>query len=156
MATKKKTAAKKKASSHAKAGIAELAKKMRGIDFCMMSTISTGGAIRARPMSNNGEVEFDGDAWFFSWKDSQKVRDIAKSSHVSLDYTGGKKRNPLWIHVDGRARIVTDAKKKKELWLKELERWFEDGPLDPEVVLIHVRATRAEWWSFEEQGDIRL
>jgi len=38
---------------------------MRKLDFCMMTTQSDKG-MRARPMSNNGEVEFDGDVWFFS------------------------------------------------------------------------------------------
>lgn len=137
------------------AAIKELAKKMRGIDFCMMSTTNK-KTIHSRPMSNNGQVDFDGDCWFFSWKDSQKVREIEKNSRVALSYTGGTAKKPTWIQLEGRARVVTNAKKKKELWTKGLERWFEDGPEDPEVVLLHVRATRAEWWSFEEQGDVEL
>ena len=143
------------ASKKRDAAIKELAKKMRSIDFCMMSTV-TKKAIHSRPMSNNGEVDFDGDCWFFSWKDSHKVREIEKSSQVSLTYTGGTAKKPLWIQLEGHARIVTNAKKKKELWRKELGQWFEDGPEDPEVVLLHVRATRAEWWTFEEQGDVEL
>ncbi|CAN5910709.1 pyridoxamine 5'-phosphate oxidase family protein [soil metagenome] len=87
----------------------KLVKLIRGIDLCMMTTHGSNDALHARPMSNNGEVEFDGDAWFFTW-----------------------------------------------LWLEELGRWFEDGPTDPEVVLIHVKAKRAQWWSYKGEGDVRL
>lgn len=41
-----------------------LAKKMKGIDFSMFSTNTDGGLIASRPMSNNGDVEYDGDSWF--------------------------------------------------------------------------------------------
>ena len=38
----------------------ELSEKMRKIDFCMLSTREAGGGISTRPMSNNGDVEYDG------------------------------------------------------------------------------------------------
>jgi general stress protein 26 len=40
--------------------------------------------------------------------------------------------------------------------MKELEQWFENGPEDPDVVLIHVEANHAEWWSYEDQGEVRM
>ena len=39
----------------------ELAEKVADIDFTMLSTRAENGAISARPMSNNGDVEYDGD-----------------------------------------------------------------------------------------------
>lgn len=134
----------------------KLTKLMRGIDLCMMTTIGKGGRLHARPMSNNGEVEFDGDAWFFSWRDSAKIKEIAKDPRVQLGYTGGTQRAPVWISVTGTAKIVDDVAKKQELWLDELEQWFEDGPEDEDVVLIHVRAKHAHWWSYKEEDEIAL
>ena len=46
----------------------DLAKKIADIDFTMLSTRAEDGEIGARPMSNNGDVEYDGDSWFFSWR----------------------------------------------------------------------------------------
>ena len=43
-----------------KKSISEIAKKMAAIDVAVLSTHTTGGHIVARPMSNNGEVEYDG------------------------------------------------------------------------------------------------
>ena len=66
--------------------ITKIAKLMRDLDFCMLTTHTKGGGLRARPMSNNGEVEFDGDVWFFSAADSRKVREIEATPRVQLSY----------------------------------------------------------------------
>jgi general stress protein 26 len=134
----------------------KLTKMMRGIDLCMMTTRGAGGTMHARPMSNNGEVDFTGDAWFFTWRDSQKVRELGRDPSVALSYVGGTKSAPVWISVTGTAKIVDDAEKKTELWLKELEQWFDVGPEDPAIVLIRVKASRAQWWSYKDGGDVRL
>ena len=68
----------------------ELSKKMRAIDFTMLTTRTAGGVLTARPMSNNGEVDYDGDSYYFTWKDSRMVSDIQRQSKVSLTFQGEK------------------------------------------------------------------
>jgi general stress protein 26 len=134
----------------------DLAEVMRGIDLCMMTSHRADGSLHTRPMSNNGEVDFEGDAWFFTSRETPKVQELEADPRVGLSYVGGSKRAPVWVAVSGVAEIVDDAETKKELWLKELDRWFEDGPEDPGVVLIHVRGARATWWRGEDQGEVDL
>jgi len=57
----------------AEKSLAELAQKMKDIDFAMLSTRTENGAIAARPMSNNRDVEFDGDAFFFTCDETRTV-----------------------------------------------------------------------------------
>ena len=64
----------------------QLSEKMRDIDFAMLATHTKGGAIAARPMSNNREVDYDGDAWFFSDGDTLMVADISNDPAVTLTY----------------------------------------------------------------------
>ena len=102
----------KKSSSKIK----KVAKLMRDLDFCMLTTRTKRGGLHARPMSNNGEVEFDGDVWFFSATDSRKVREIEAQPSVHLSYVdldGWR-----FVSMIGRARIVRDAEKKQELWVR--------------------------------------
>jgi general stress protein 26 len=153
-ATAGKTGADGKART--KKGLAKLARMMRGIDLCMMTTQRDRQSFHTRPMSNNGEVEFDGDAWFFSSRDTPKVKELEADDRVSLSYVGGKKKKPIWIAVTGRGSIVDDVDMKQKLWLDELDRWFENGPTDPDVVLIRVKARHAVWWRGEKQGEIVL
>lgn len=51
--------------------ISELSRKLSKIDFCMLNTHDPAGQINSRPMSNNGDVEYDGDSWFFSYEDTK-------------------------------------------------------------------------------------
>jgi general stress protein 26 len=147
MATKKRRRSKK---------LTQLAERMRDIDYCMMTTHGDDDSLHARPMSNNGEVEFDGDAWFFTSRDSRKVGELEADPRVELSYVGGTKRAPLWISLSGTAEIVEDDDKKRALWLDDLGQWFENGPDDPDVVLIHVTADRAAWWSYDDGGELEL
>src|SRR5690349_14476193 len=47
--------------------IKDLSEKLAKIDFCMLTTNAAAGVLNSRPMSNNGDVEYDGDSWFFSY-----------------------------------------------------------------------------------------
>ena len=127
---------------------------MRDLDFCMLTTHTPRGGLRARPMSNNGEVEFDGEVWFFSAADSRKVRDIAATPRVHLSYVDLDEWR--FISMTGRARIVRDAQKKRELWIEELEQWFEEGPDSDAIVLIKVTPTVVSYWTRNEQRELRL
>ena len=133
--------------------VKKVADLMRDIDFCMFTTHADGGELRSRPMSNNGEVEFDGDVWFFSAADSRKIEDIKTDSEVQLSYADIE--NFVFISMGGKASIVRDVEKKRQLWMKDLERWFEEGPESDDVVLIKVTPRKVAYWG-EDEGEIEL
>ena len=134
--------------------IKKIAKLMRDIDFCMFTTHTTRGGFSARPMSNNREVEFDGDVWFFSAADSRKVREIEADPKVHLSYVDLDKWR--FLSLTGRARIVRDTRKKQELWIEDLERWFEDGPESDAIVLIKVKPSLVSYWTKTDTGELTL
>ena len=128
------------------ASVAELLKKL---DICMLVTRADGGVLHGRPMSNNGEVEYDGDSWFFAQEGSRKVVEIDADPQVELAFVDTP--NGTWINLEGEARVVRDdPDRKRELWLEDLERWFPDGPEDPDVVLIKVSARHIDAWAGEK------
>lgn len=127
---------------------------MAAMDFCMLTTRTDEGRLHARPMSNNGEVEFDGDVWFFSSTDTRKVREIEGDPHVELSYADPKSYR--FISMSGTAEIIRDVDKKRALWLAELERWFEGGPENEDIVLIKVVPDVVEYWNGEDGGEIAL
>ncbi len=131
-------------------GIEKIVEMMRDLDFCMLTTHTGDGQLHARPMSNNREVEFDGDVWFFSAADSRKVEEIQADSEVELSFADIQKFR--FISMSGTAEIVTDTKKKEDLWIEDLERWFEGGPDSEEIVLIKVTPSTIEYWDGEDGG----
>jgi len=68
----------------------ELSKKMQGIDFSMLFTRAANGAMAGRPMSNNGDVEYDGDSYFFTSEKASMVQDIARDPIVALSLAVSK------------------------------------------------------------------
>lgn len=139
--------------------LAELARKMRDIDFAMLATHSDGGAIAARPMSNNREVDYDGDAWFFTDDTTRMVTDIDGDPRVGLSYQGTLGllgMRPFFVHIEGRAVLIRDRAQFSEHWTKGLERWWPDGIETPGLVLIRVTGERAHYWDGEDEGELAI
>jgi general stress protein 26 len=142
-----------------KLSLPEVAEKMRDIDFAILSTRTASGQIAGRPMSNNRQVDFDGDAYFFTLEDTGTVRDIRNDASVGLGYqskSGLMGMKPFFITVEGRAELITDESEFAEHWTKDLDRWFERGADTPGLVLIRVAAERLHYWDGYEEGEIRL
>jgi general stress protein 26 len=134
-----------------------LSKKMRDIDFTMLFTRTDGGAIAGRPMSNNGDVEFDGDSWFFTYEQSRTVADIARDPAVSMSLQTSKGllgKPPMFIAIEGSAELIRDKATFEAHWNPDLERWFENGIDTPGIVLIKVHAARIHYWDGEDDGEI--
>lgn len=139
--------------------LADLSEKMRDIDFAMLSTHTESGAIAARPMSNNREVDYDGDSYYFTWDQSRMVEDIDRDPQVGLSFLGKSGllgMRPFFVAVEGRADLIRDKAKFADHWTKDLDRWFEQGIDTPGVVMIKVRAERVHYWDGEDEGELSL
>lgn len=137
----------------------ELSDKLRKIDFCMFCTHGGSGEIASRPMSNNGDVEYDGDSWFFSYEDTRKVAQINQDSRVSLTFTAPPSllgKPGIFIGVDGVASLIRDKAEFEAHWVSDLDRWFPEGIETPGIVLIKVAARSIEYWDGEDNGIIPL
>lgn len=137
----------------------ELAKAMRDIDFAMLQTHSDGGEIAGRPMSNNAEVEYNGDSFYFSYEDTRTCDDIKRDPKVALAFqsnTGLLGKPGIMVAVEGRAELIRDKAAFAEHWTKDIERWFEQGIDTPGLVLIKVHATRIHYWNGEDEGELTL
>ena len=91
--------------------LTDISEKMRDIDFAILSTRTSGGEIAARPMSNNRQVEYDGDNFFFTLQDTGTVKDISGDPNVGLSYqskSGAFGMKPFFITVEGKAELIRD------------------------------------------------
>lgn len=137
--------------------LADLSEKMRDIDFTMLTTRTEDGSLASRPMSNNGEVEFKGDAYFFSYDSARTISDIERDPNVGMTLTGSKSlvgKPPIFIAAEGRAELIRDKEAFREHWVPDLERWFEQGVDTPGLVLIKVHVDHLHYWDGEDEGEI--
>jgi len=131
----------------------DIAAKMANLDIAMLTTHTSRGQLSTRPMSNNGDVEYDGNSYYFTYEGSRTVRDISENPQVSLGFNGPKR---LYLTVVGTASLIRQKATMQKHWLPELKRWFKDGIDTPGIVLVRVRAKRIKYWQDEEEGELHL
>ena len=139
--------------------LAALAEKMRDIDFAMLATHSDGGAIAQRPMSNNRDVDYDGDSFYFTSDDTLMVQDIARDPQVGLSFQGKAGMlgmRPFFVAIEGQAELIRDKSQFEEHWTKDLDAWFKEGIDTPGLVLVKVHAQRLHYWDGYDEGEIDL
>ena len=122
----------------------KLRELVKDIDFCMLTTVDEAGDLHSRPMSSNGDIDADGDIWFFTNASSHKVSEIAKLPKVNVSFADPD--NQRYISVTGTAQLVRDRAKIDELWRPEFKIWFPEGKEDPEVALLRISLEKAEYW----------
>jgi general stress protein 26 len=131
---------------------------MKGLDVAVLSTHTEGGVIANRPMSNNGDVRYNGTSYFFSYEGAQCVSDVARDPNVALGYSteGGLFTGAIYIAVEGRAELIRDKAAFQQHWTPDLDKWFEKGMDTPGLVLLKVRASRIKLWERHQEQELVL
>lgn len=133
--------------------IKKLGELIQGIDFAMLTTVDEDGTLRSRPMGTQ-EIEFDGDLWFFTRDDSEKVQEIKQEEQVNLAYADPSHNR--YVSVSGWAELVRDRQKIEELWKPIYKAWFPDGLDDPNLALLKVHVEKAEYWDAPNSVVVQL
>lgn len=141
-----------------KLSLQDVARRMRDIDICMLTTRSPAGGLESRPMSNNKNVDWEGDNWFFADGSSSAAQDIASNPQVNVAFSKEPAllQKPVFFSVMGEAELITDRSEMERHWDKDIEIWFKDGLDTPGLVLIHVRATSVKYWDGHDEGELRV
>lgn len=115
-----------------------------GIGTAMLTTVAPDGGLRSRPMATQGRGLENGEVWFFTGDRSGKVAEIDAEHEVNLAYAEPKAQR--YVSLSGRARVLHDPERAKQLWSPEVKAWFPGGPDDPHLALLRVRVHSAEYW----------
>jgi general stress protein 26 len=94
--------------------LAKVRELVKGIDIAMLTTIDENGDLHGRPMSVNGEVEFDGDLWFFTYGSAHKVHEVEGDQRANASFSNPK--DQTYVSLSGNVEVVRDRAKIEELW----------------------------------------
>lgn len=114
-------------------------------ETAMLVTHTLDSSIRARPMAIAG-VEEDSHVWFFTEVESGKVEEIVLDTHVGVVC---QKDREIYLSLTGKASLLKDPAKAKELWKEEFKAWFPKGVDDPNLALVYVTPEEGEYWDNE-------
>jgi len=116
----------------------ELLKKF---DTAMLVTHSGKAApLHARPMAI-AETSEDGSIWFVTGKDTPKVDEIQHDTELVATFQHDRQ----FLSVSGRAELHNDRARIHKVWKESFRVWF-NGKDDPNIVLIRLNPSSAEYW----------
>ena len=114
------------------------------VRFCWAITMSAGGDASARvvqpmPLADDWSVRF------LTRRDGRKAAEIERAGRMTLGY----QHDPEFAYVTlaGVVRLLDDVAYKRSIWSPLADRYYRNGPDDPNVAVVHLDADRIELWS---------
>ncbi len=108
-----------------------------------MLTTRRGDRLESRPMHAYVDPG-ENCLWFLTELGSEKTLEIAEGESVNLAFVD--KDDQSYISVTGRARVVRDLAKQRQLWNAFAQAWMPEGPEGEDVGLIRVDPIDATYW----------
>lgn len=126
---------------------------IKDIKMAMLTTEAEDGVLRSRPMATQNSP-FDGTLWFFTSASSSKVSELDWNPEVNLSYA--EPSDTKYVSISGNGEIVRDRAKMEELWSDNYKAWFPQGLNDPDVCLLRVEVSTAEYWEAKSGKMVQL
>jgi general stress protein 26 len=113
----------------------------------MLTTFTIDKGFHSRPMAT-AQLDVEGSLWFFTNEFSSKVAEISHDNKVNVTYANSS--TTTYISINGTAQVVDNRAKMQELWDPFVEAFFKDGLEDPNLTLLRVDVSDAEYWDNSE------
>lgn len=128
---------------------------VRDIRFAMLTTHHSNGHLHSRPVTTqNSELDDTDNIWFFMSRSGEPVADLTADPVVNVAYADPGADS--YVSVSGTAMVVEDMAKKQQLWSKMAEAWFPGGVDDPDLALVRVKITHADYWDVRDNKLVQL
>jgi general stress protein 26 len=133
--------------------IEKVADLIEDIRIAFLTTVASDGTLHSRPMATQRD-RFDGTLYFFTYADSEKVRETDQQRRVAVTFADPSSNT--YVALTGNAHTLRDKAKAEELWHPFLKTWFPQGLEDPNLALLHVHVDHAEYWDSPSSTFIHL
>jgi len=128
---------------------------IKDIRFSMFTVRHANGHLHSRPMTvQNTGVDEDSSLWFFMSRRSEPVTDLGQDGNVNVAFADVDADS--YVSVSGHAVVVEDTAKKRQLWSKMAQAWFAGGAEDPDLALVQVKISHADYWNVKENKLVQL
>ncbi|MFD2785515.1 pyridoxamine 5'-phosphate oxidase family protein [Hymenobacter rubripertinctus] len=123
--------------------LSKLLDKIKEVRIAMLTTQDNDGSLRSRPMYTQ-KPDGSSALVFLTDKDSAKVYEVKKDSHVNLSY--GQPDDNIYVSVSGRANAYRDQAEIDQLWSEPMRAWFPKGKEDESIYILKVEIDKGEYW----------
>ena len=128
---------------------------IKDIKFGMFTHRHSDGRLHSVPLTTqNRSLDEASTLYFFVSRKSEVVQDIDQDMHVNVTYTNAS--DDRYVSVSGEALIVEDQPKKNDLFSTMAKAWFPGGATDPDLALLKVNMSHAEYWDVKESKMVQV
>ncbi len=127
---------------------------IQDIRFGMLAHRHADGGLHAHPLTTQNKSLDDGMLYFFVNKSTEVGRRLQLDGDVCVAYSDPQKDH--YVSVTGHATLNEDRAKKESLFNAMTKAWFPGGVDDPNLELVQVRITHAEYWDVKESKITQL
>ena len=153
VSTESRTGGEARTDSEAREHFWQLIDDMR---FAMVTSHNADGSLSARPLTtqNTGNQGGGGVLEFFVSASAQVAADIARDARVSVVYADPGE--VCYVSVSGKGRVLQDLQRQHALWGTLAQAWFPGGADDPDLRLLRVDISAAEYWDVDTNKMVQL
>lgn len=120
-----------------------IAAKIKDVRFGMFTTLDDDNMLTSRPLTSQ-QIDNEGNLWFFTTDEAPFTHDLEHHPDVNVSFSDPE--HHLYLSVSGRAYLLKDRAKARELWSPAVSAWYRGGLDDPHLTLIRVKIQSAEYW----------
>lgn len=128
---------------------------IKDIKFGMFTHRHASGLMHSQPLTTqNKTLDKDNRLYFFISRSGELASHVAEDGNVNVSYADTS--SDSYVSVSGKAQILDDMTKKEELWTPMAKAWFPGGPADPDVALLQVLISHAEYWDVKDSKMVQV
>ena len=128
---------------------------IKDIKFGMLTHRHRDGSLQGHPLTTqNRSIDEGALLYFFVSEKSGIPGRLREDGSVNVAYADPGA--DAYISVAGKAQFSNDAATKERLWSPMAKAWFPGGMNDPDVALLEVRITHAEYWNVKDSKVTQL
>jgi general stress protein 26 len=122
---------------------------IKDIRFGMLTHRHHDGMLYSHPLTTQNKSLDQGSVlYFFIFGKSELASSLRQDGNVNVSYASPN--DDSYVSIIGKARVTHDSAKVEQLWSPAAQDWFPDGPTDPDLALLAVEISHAEYWDVDE------
>ncbi len=119
---------------------------IKDIKFGMLTHRHEDGTLQGHPLTTqNKAMDEDSVLYFFISQKSEMAARLRTDNNVNVSYADTGADN--YVSIAGTAHFSDDRAKKDKLFNPIVKAWFPGGVTDPDLALLEVRISHAEYWN---------
>jgi general stress protein 26 len=123
--------------------------------FGMLTHRHPEGGLHSHPLTTQNKGLGDkATLYFFVSKSTELGQRLRTDGNVNVSYADPNK--DTWVSITGHATVSEDREAIERLFNPMAKAWFPGGPTDPDLELVEVHISHAEYWDVKESKPTQL